>query len=308
MRSLLLAVLLAAAPAWAADEEEKVETFGGVGMSLAVKDGPMVLAVVPGSPAERAGIQPGDRILKIDGSAVAGLGLEQIVQRVRGPVGSAVTITVSRGGSAQARDYALVRQGITMDPATQLKLARQGADKGFADSQASLGALTYAGRGVDKDLGEARQWFEKAARQGSPLAFFYIGLMHYRGELSEADHTEAYYWWRQAAERGLAGAQQNLGSLYHAGDGIARNDVQAYRWLRLASRQGLEGAAKKLEEVEAGLTPEQLERAKGLAGEGAPREAGAAEAEPGAPLRPTAPAKAVLTPADAKLLDDQLLP
>jgi|GEM_PF-1092022 len=80
--------------------EKAVGTFGGVGLSL-ISDGRVrVRYPYPSSPAEDAAIRPGDEILEIDGRAVSGLPLEEVMALLKGPERSSCRITLRRQGSA----------------------------------------------------------------------------------------------------------------------------------------------------------------------------------------------------------------
>jgi carboxyl-terminal processing protease len=71
--------------------------FGGIGIELTLEGRvPEVIAPIEGTPAAAAGIEPGDRILKIDGLATTGMDVEAIVKRLRGPAGSRVTLNIAR--------------------------------------------------------------------------------------------------------------------------------------------------------------------------------------------------------------------
>jgi carboxyl-terminal processing protease len=72
--------------------------FGGIGAELA-RDGGRVKVIAPidDTPAARAGIRPGDAIDRVDGETVDGLDLGEVVERIRGPAGSVVRLTLSRG-------------------------------------------------------------------------------------------------------------------------------------------------------------------------------------------------------------------
>src|SRR3989344_1299331 len=73
-------------------------SFGGVGMEIGVKDDILtVVAPLPDTPAARAGILAGDKILKINGTSTQGLSVEEAVSTIRGKVGTKVTITLSNG-------------------------------------------------------------------------------------------------------------------------------------------------------------------------------------------------------------------
>lgn len=71
--------------------------FGGVGMEVTVENGVLkVISPIEGSPADLAGIKPGDLITEIDGKPTQGMVVFEAVKLLRGPKGSKVTITVTR--------------------------------------------------------------------------------------------------------------------------------------------------------------------------------------------------------------------
>lgn len=71
--------------------------FAGLGMQITEQNGlPQVLAPIDDTPAAKAGIDPGDRIVKIDGQPTAGMPLNDVVTRLRGAAGSKVTLTLER--------------------------------------------------------------------------------------------------------------------------------------------------------------------------------------------------------------------
>ncbi len=95
----------------------------GIGAQLVVRNGaPTVLAPVPGSPAQAAGIRPGDIIVRVDGRDVAGLTLEEIVNMVRGPRGTMVTVTVIHSGDTTLTDIAVTRARVTVPNVTWVKV------------------------------------------------------------------------------------------------------------------------------------------------------------------------------------------
>jgi carboxyl-terminal processing protease len=96
--------------------EMQVETsgsFGGLGIEITIRDDQLtVVAPIEGTPAWRAGVQPGDRIVKIEGLATKDMSLPDAVKRMRGPKGTKVTITVAREGAKEPFDVSLVREVI----------------------------------------------------------------------------------------------------------------------------------------------------------------------------------------------------
>ena len=71
--------------------------FGGIGVELSLEGKvPEVISPIDGTPAAEAGIEPGDRIVKIDTQPTTGMDVEEIVKRLRGPAGTRVTLTITR--------------------------------------------------------------------------------------------------------------------------------------------------------------------------------------------------------------------
>jgi carboxyl-terminal processing protease len=72
--------------------------FGGLGIQISEQDGlPKVISPIDGTPASRAGIEPGDQIVMIDHTSARGVGLNKVVAILRGDPGSSVTLTLLRG-------------------------------------------------------------------------------------------------------------------------------------------------------------------------------------------------------------------
>jgi carboxyl-terminal processing protease len=96
--------------------EMQVETsgsFGGLGIEITLRDDVLtVVAPIEGTPAYRAGIQPGDRILKIEGLSSKDMQLSDAVKRMRGKPGSKITISIVREGWAEPKDFLITREQI----------------------------------------------------------------------------------------------------------------------------------------------------------------------------------------------------
>jgi carboxyl-terminal processing protease len=100
-------------------KEIQVETkgeFGGVGIQIGVKDNRLtVIAPIEGTPAHRAGIKAGDFIVKVDDEPTKDMTLLDAVQRMRGPKGTKVTLTVQREGILDPLIFTLVRDTIKIE-------------------------------------------------------------------------------------------------------------------------------------------------------------------------------------------------
>jgi len=96
--------------------EMQVETsgsFGGLGIEITLRDDVLtVVAPIEGTPAYRAGIQPGDRILKIEGLSTKDMQLADAVKRMRGKPGSKITVTIVREGWTEPKDFLITREQI----------------------------------------------------------------------------------------------------------------------------------------------------------------------------------------------------
>lgn len=89
--------------------------FEGVGMEIGLKDSNLVVvAPLKGSPAEKAGMLTGDRIVKIDDMVTAGFSVEKAVKNIRGPKGTTVKLTVIREGEKEPLVISITRAVISM--------------------------------------------------------------------------------------------------------------------------------------------------------------------------------------------------
>lgn len=101
--------------------------FEGIGAEVQMKDGhAVIVAPMDGSPAQQAGLRPGDIILKVDGDSVAGLSLIEVVGRILGPAGTSVTLTIMDASTGRTRDVTIVRARITLQNVTWERLPGTG--------------------------------------------------------------------------------------------------------------------------------------------------------------------------------------
>ncbi len=97
--------------------------FEGIGAYVEMKDGHVVIvAPMDGSPAQQAGLHPGDIILELDGENVTGMPIDQVVGQILGPAGTSVTLTIITPGTEETRDVTLVRARITLQNVVWQKL------------------------------------------------------------------------------------------------------------------------------------------------------------------------------------------
>lgn len=93
--------------------ETTTGNYGGLGIQIDVRDGWItVVAPLPDTPAERAGIQTGDQVTAIDGKSTEGWNSEQAVTTLRGQAGTQVVLTVRRAGVSAPMEFKLTRAQI----------------------------------------------------------------------------------------------------------------------------------------------------------------------------------------------------
>jgi carboxyl-terminal processing protease len=107
-------------------KEMQVETegqFGGLGIEITVRDDQLtVVSPIEDTPAFRAGLKAGDRILKIDGEPTKEITLLDAVRKMRGPRGSPVTVTIMRDDFDAPKDFTITRDVIKIHSVSQRKL------------------------------------------------------------------------------------------------------------------------------------------------------------------------------------------
>ncbi|ALF56035.1 carboxyl-terminal protease [Nostoc piscinale CENA21] len=166
----------------------QVNTSGeltGVGLQIALnpQTGQLeVVSPIEGSPAEKAGIRPRDRILKIEGFSTENLTLDEAAARMRGPIGSLVTLLIERDGEAQ-REVSIVRDRIELNPVvSQLRTSPQGTSIGYL-------RLTQFNANASTELAHAINSLEKKG-----AAAYILDLRNNPGGLLQAGVEIARLW------------------------------------------------------------------------------------------------------------------
>lgn len=129
--------------------------FGGVGITISLRDKILtVISPLAGTPAFRLGIRAGDRIRKIDGKDTKGLTLDEAVDKLRGKVGTDVTVSIEREGVPDLMDFKITRAEIIVHSVPYygmldkdigyIKLATF-SDKTTADVENAINALKKQG-------------------------------------------------------------------------------------------------------------------------------------------------------------------
>jgi carboxyl-terminal processing protease len=148
--------------------------FGGVGVDLTLRDGVVtVVSPIDDTPAARAGVQPEDQLLAIDGVATHDMALAAAIQKLHGPPGSKVVLLLMRKGFAQPREIALLREHLRDNP-VDYRLY----DQAFA----YVRIRSFQDR-TDRSLKAALD--KLRAQAGSPLAGLVLDLRNNPGGLLE---------------------------------------------------------------------------------------------------------------------------
>jgi carboxyl-terminal processing protease len=137
--------------------------FGGVGIVISVRDNFLtVISPMEDTPAFKAGILSGDRIIKIEGKSAEKLSLPEAVKRLRGAPGTEVSITVLRPSSGQTRDIKLTRAEIKVDTVKDMNGRRE-----FPLGEDKIGyiRLTQFGEQSSSELEDALKKLDKQGMQ-----------------------------------------------------------------------------------------------------------------------------------------------
>lgn len=93
--------------------------FSGIGAEIGVKNNELVvIAPLPGTPADKAGLLPGDKIYAIDKIVSIGMDANTAVQKIRGVAGTPVVLTVMRNSFTKTKDFTIIRQKINIPSVT----------------------------------------------------------------------------------------------------------------------------------------------------------------------------------------------
>jgi carboxyl-terminal processing protease len=144
-------------------KEMQVETkgeFGGVGIQIGVKENRLaVIAPIEGTPAYRAGIKAGDFITKVNDESTKDLTLMDAVQKMRGPKGTKVHLTIQRDGTTDPMVFSLVRDTIKIESVKSR----------IIDNTIGYVRLTQFQEATGRDLSRTLKQFREQKVQGTVL-------------------------------------------------------------------------------------------------------------------------------------------
>jgi carboxyl-terminal processing protease len=98
-------------------QEETSGEFGGLGIEVTQKDGLLVIITpIEDSPAYKAGIKPGDKIVEINHESMVGVSLEQAIDHLRGKTKSKIILGIAREGLDGVKNFELTREIVYLKP------------------------------------------------------------------------------------------------------------------------------------------------------------------------------------------------
>jgi carboxyl-terminal processing protease len=134
--------------------------FGGVGIVVGMRDNVLtVISPMEDSPAFRAGIQAGDKIVKIEGRSTEKTTMQEAVKKLRGEPGTDVSITIKHG-DGKSKDYTLTRSTIKVDTVKDINGRREFP---IGDNKVGYVRITQFG---EQTTAEFRDALEKMKKQG----------------------------------------------------------------------------------------------------------------------------------------------
>ena len=185
--------------------ETTTGNYAGVGVQVDVRDGwIVVIAPTPGSPAERAGVQPGDRIVEVDGKSTKGWTLEEATRSFRGQPGTSLTMRIELPGLVASIPLTLERKPLHQSAVRRVAMLPNGVGyvdlKAFSDSsdkELSRSVAALLSRGAKSLIIDLRSNPGGLLEQGSAVADLFLSkgqrIVSLRGRTpdSNRDYTDS---------------------------------------------------------------------------------------------------------------------
>ncbi len=183
--------------------ETTTGNYAGLGIEVDLRDGWLIVVTpTPGGPAERAGVQPGDRIVEIMGKPTKGWTNEEAAKILRGKAGTAVRLKIERPGVDFPINFTMSRTTIHQSAVRRASMLRDGVGyidlKAFSDSTAQevVGAIsTLLKRGMKTLVLDLRMNPGGLLNQGVRVSDLFLNpgqrIVSMRGRLPEANREYA---------------------------------------------------------------------------------------------------------------------
>lgn len=144
-------------------KDDTESRFDGLGLHITMRDGNMVIvAPMEDSPAFKAGLMPGDFIMKIDGMNTEKMELGEVADKLRGTPGTKITLTVLRPGNKEVKDYEMVREQIKV---ASVKDAKFLSAEMTGESRIGYARITQFNAPTAEDLAKKLEELEKQGMQ-----------------------------------------------------------------------------------------------------------------------------------------------
>ena len=166
-------------------QEDTKGEFGGLGIEVTQKDG-MIIIITPidDTPAYRAGLKSGDRIVEINHESTIGLNLDQVVERMRGVPKSKIIIGVVREGVEGVRRFTIIREVIKIKPVKAYLLENRFLFVRLTQFQKNSAKM------IEKELTKLRK---KSLKKGGPLGIILDLRANPGGLLEEAINVSSLF-------------------------------------------------------------------------------------------------------------------
>ncbi|AKF25848.1 hypothetical protein YH65_10970 [Sulfurovum lithotrophicum] len=114
------------------------------------------------------------------------------------------------------------------------------AKEGHPKAQFNVGLIYANGKGVNKDIYQAKEWYKKAAKQGNTAAQYNLAklISQSSDKTDPGAQEEVRYWYEKAAEGGQKEAMNDLALLYLKGSGVKQNKRKAFGLFKKAAQLG----------------------------------------------------------------------
>jgi carboxyl-terminal processing protease len=184
--------------------EDQEGKYYGVGMQIGQRPGKLgklvvvVMSPIPGSPAFRAGLRPGDVIAKVNGLSTEGMNTQQVAEKLKGPKGTQVHITVTREGYDQPLEFDITRDEISQRSVDDVFLIKPGI---------AFIHINRFNENTNDELTEALKSLDEKSLQGLVLDLRYNpgGLLQEAVEVSdhflEKSQLIVYHYGRHSQEK-----------------------------------------------------------------------------------------------------------
>lgn len=175
----------------------------------------------------------------------SGAGTERSVEKAK----AAYEKAAAAGSPGAKNNLGLIKLAEGEDPKKSIGLVEEAANAGYSPAQVSMGQLFLDGlpaAGLEKDLDQARVWFERASETGDDDASLTLGIMYEKGAGTAVNHDKAVTLFTKAADAGNTDAMMRLGAKLAAGQGIKTDAAKGLGWFEKAVAANAPGARAAL--------------------------------------------------------------